>query len=113
MTIRANQYIKTAFSIEDANTLEKEISNAKDANDEIIIDFTNIKFFTTLFFNNSICKHVLELGPELFNKKYKIINISDVGKSTYDHSYENAVEYYKLSPEDREVQSEIVESDEM
>ena len=49
--IQVNQYIKTAFSAEDAANLLKEIQPLVDAGEKIVLDFSEIKLFTTLFFN--------------------------------------------------------------
>ena len=62
--IQVNQYIKTAFSAEDAANLLKEIQPLVDAGEKIVLDFSEIKLFTTLFFNNALAKYVLEMGPE-------------------------------------------------
>ena len=57
--IQVNQYIKTAFSAEDAANLLKEIQPLVDAGEKIVLDFSEIKLFTTLFFNNALAKYVL------------------------------------------------------
>ena len=109
--ILAKNYIKTGFSVEDADKLDVAIAS-EITQDSIVIDFEGVKFFTTLFFNNALAKYVLKLGPENYESKFKIRNLSDIGKTTYDHSLENAKEYYKLPPEKREVQDEILSSNE-
>lgn len=70
--------------------LLKELSE----DDTIILDFKDISLFATPFFNASIGYLVLNLGPDKFNKIFKLEQISELGKSTYQHSYENAVEIY-------------------
>ena len=62
--------------------------------DIIILNFKNISLFATPFFNSSIGYLVLNLGPEKFNRIFKLEEISELGQSTYQHSYENAVEMY-------------------
>lgn len=71
-------------------TVLKELS----VNDTIILDFKNLNLFATPFFNASIGYLVLKLGPENFIKIFKLEEISELGKNTYQHSYENAVEMY-------------------
>ena len=43
--IQVNQYIKTAFSAEDAANLLKEIQPLVDAGEKIVLDFSEIKLF--------------------------------------------------------------------
>lgn len=105
--IQVNQYIKTAFSAEDAESLLKVIQPLIDAGENVILDFSGIKLFTTLFFNNALAKYVLELGPEAYRERFEIRNLSEVGETTYQHSMENAKDYYKVSAEEKEVQQKL------
>lgn len=109
--ILAKKYIETGFSVEDAEKLDAAIA-LEITQDNIEINFEGVKFFTTLFFNNALAKYVLKLGPENYESKFKIKNLSEIGKTTYNHSIENAKEYYKLPPEKRKVQDEILSSNE-
>lgn len=74
--------------------LRKEVEKILDECDSIILDFKDITLFATPFFNSSIGYFVLNLGPEKFDKIFKIEQISELGKNTYNHSYENAVQIY-------------------
>ena len=93
--IKVADYIQTAFSMEDAAALTPIIDAELKENSKIILDFSNIKFFTTLFFNNAITKYVLSLGPDEYKKRFNLINLSEVGKTTYANSY------YELSDDKR------------
>ena len=73
--IQVNQYIKTAFSAEDAANLLKEIQPLVDAGEKIVLDFSEIKLFTTLFFNNALAKYVLEMGPEAYSHRFEVKNL--------------------------------------
>lgn len=106
--ILAKDYIQTGFSIEDAGKLDIAISKQINSNEKIVIDFSGITFFTTLFFNNALAKYVLLLTPEKYNEKFEIVNLSEVGEITYKHSYDNALEYYDLPPKKREIQEQII-----
>ncbi len=106
--IKACEYIKTAFSSNDAECLDKLISPLIKNNDKIIIDFNGISIFTTLFFNNAFAKHIIEIGPEKYNDKFQLINLSELGKTTYMHSYNNAINYYNLSDKQKETQNKEV-----
>lgn len=109
--ILARDYIQTGFSIDDAEKLDTAITTEIGNDETVIIDFDGVTYFTTLFFNNALAKYVLELTPEKYDQKFKIINLSEVGETTYKHSYDNAVEYYKLPPEEREIQSKIIKNE--
>ena len=91
--IKVADYIQTAFSMEDAAALTPMIDAKLKENSKIILDFSNIKFFTALFFNNAITKYVLSLGPDEYKKKFELVNLSKVGKETYKYSFENAMLY--------------------
>lgn len=109
--ILARNHIETGFSMDDARLLKDYIDAVKVSspeNEKIIIDFEGVKFFTTQFFNSSIGKYVLEIGPSEFESKFEIINLSEVGQATFKHSYENAVSYFHLPPEKRLQQDDIV-----
>lgn len=106
--IQVNQYIKTAFSAQDAESLLKKIQPALDAGENIVLDFSGIKLFTTLFFNNALARYVLEFGPEVYAHRFEVKNLSEVGQSTYQHSMENANEYYRISGEEKKQQQAIL-----
>ena len=106
--IYAKEYITTGFSIEDAKKLQDVIQKQLNSSGTIKIDFSDIKIFTTLFFNNALTKYVMELGPDRYYEKFKLINLSELGLVTYNHSLENACNYYHLSKESRKKQDEIV-----
>ena len=62
--------------------------------ERIVIDFEKITLFATPFFNASIGYFVLKLGPEKFNQKFELINMTKLCEDTFNHSYNNAVESY-------------------
>lgn len=106
--IKVSNYIQTAFSMEDAAALVPIIDAKLNTNSNVVLDFSGIKFFTTLFFNNAITKYVLSLGPEEYKKKFKLINLSEVGRTTYEHSLTNANSYYELSDDKRKKAEMII-----
>jgi hypothetical protein len=108
--IQAKSYIENGFSIDDVQKLNPAIQAVLQEN-EITIDFSGIKFFTTLFFNNALAKYVLRYGPDEYKKKFKVINLSEVGEITYAHSIQNAEEYYALSKDQKNVYQEIIQNE--
>lgn len=113
MNIKASDFIETAFSEEDAYRLDEAIAKGLSEGGVIDIDFTGIRFFTTLFFNLAICKYLVSLGDEEFNRLFVLHGLSDVGKSTYQHSLENARHFAGLSTEEQNTQMDITDQPEM
>lgn len=106
--IKANEYIKTGFSANDAECLLAVIEPKVSRGEKIQVDFSDIKIFTTLFFNIALTRYIVELGPEKYTEMFQVLNLSEVGESTYQHSFDNAVEYYNLSAEQKSKQTEIL-----
>jgi hypothetical protein len=106
--ISVNQYIQTGFSNGDAEKLLSVIQPFVAKKEKIVLDFYNIKFFTTLFFNNALAKYLVELGPEEYARLFEVKNLSEIGETTYQHSLDNAKEYYAMSQEQRIAQINIL-----
>ena len=107
--IKAIEYIKTGFSADDAAKLNEAIQPVFEKGQKVVVDFSGISIFTTLFFNNVFAKYILKIGPEQYQAVFEIVNLSDLGQTTYQHSYDNAVSYYGLSKEAKAIQNRIVE----
>ena len=73
--VKVKDFIGHGFYMEDSETLLKSIdlSNLKE---EIILDFTGVKYFTTSFLNSLI------FG--LRNNKFEIKNLSDYGRELFN-----------------------------
>jgi hypothetical protein len=108
ITISVNQYIQTGFSSDDAEKLLSVVEPLVEKKEKILLDFTNVKIFTTLFFNNALAKYLVELGPNEYERLFEIKNLSEVGETTYQHSLDNAKEYYAMTKEQRVVQTSIL-----
>ncbi len=97
--IQVVDYIKTAFSDDDAKVIRPLIAQELERTGKVVLDFTGIRFFTTLFFNNSIGKYILEYGPDEFSRRIVLNGLSEVGNDTFQHSFENASKLAALSKE--------------
>lgn len=106
--IKVNQYVKTAFSIDDARTISGEIDKALENDHEANLDFEGIQYYTTLFFNNAVTKYIMKLGPSEYKEKFHLRNLNSAGKMTYEHSLDNAESYYSMSEEARKEMSTVV-----
>ncbi len=93
-TIRICELVDNGLSETNGLRIREEILKYFKEYDEVILDFSNITLFATPFFNSFIGYFVLQINPEKTKEKIKIINISDLGKDTYTHSYENAAYIY-------------------
>ena len=108
--IKAIEYIKTGFSADDAAKLNEVIQPIFDKGEKVIVDFSGITIFTTLFFNNVFAKYILKIGPSQYGTVFEVVNLSELGKTTYQHSYDNAVNYYGMSEGAKKAQDGIVEN---
>lgn len=92
MTIIIKDFTTTALSEEAGYKLREKINEilSTGRNDIIELDFEGISLFSTAFFNASVGYFVLQMGPEKCKRLFKLINISDLGQDTYNHSLENA-----------------------
>ncbi len=106
--ILARDYIETGFSADDAGKLDAIIKPLFDRGEKVVIDFDEIKIFTTLFFNTALAKYVMEIGPDAYERIFELKNLSEVGDSTYQHSLDNAKNYYALTKEQQRKQDEIL-----
>lgn len=91
ISIRVSDFLSSAFSNEQAELLKQKISEYIDKEDKIVLDFSGITKFTTLFFNFSTGFFINTLGKEKYDNQFDIENLNDLGESTYIHSYNNSV----------------------
>ncbi|GHU78430.1 hypothetical protein FACS189462_3070 [Spirochaetia bacterium] len=68
--------------------LRNKIKNiSRWVNDIIYIDFENVPVPSSSFLDEFVVKLILEISPEIFKNKYKIINISNTIFNLLDRSY--------------------------
>lgn len=106
--ILAKNYIETGFSADDAGKLDTIIKPLIDKREKVVIDFEGVRIFTTLFFNTALAKYVMEIGPDEYEKLFELKNLSEVGDITYQHSLDNAKNYYVMNEKQRKNQDEIL-----
>lgn len=93
--IKISSIAPMAMTEDDGMSLRKKMENVLQNGEKVILDFEGIELFATPFFNSSIGYFIMKFSPEKFNSCVKVINLSDLGKETYGHSYQNAVSFYK------------------
>jgi len=109
--VLVTEYTNSGFTQDDAEkivtVLKVELSKLNDG-DVIIFDFSNVKFFTTLFFNVAFTSLLNEMSFEEYNKKIMLKNLSEVGQRVYEHSLENAKRFAAMPKEERETREQII-----
>ncbi len=110
--IKAIEFIKTGFSADDASKIGYAIEPIFNSGEKVIVDFSGITIFTTLFFNNAFTKYILKLGPDEYKLKFELKNLSELGETTYQHSFDNAVNYFNMSDDAKRIHNEIIEDTE-
>ncbi len=106
--IIAKEHIKTGFSADDAERLKQVVDPLFDKREKVTIDFSEVKNFTSLFFNMVFGMYMVEIGPEQYVKFFQLHNLNEVGKSSYRFAVDNATEYYHKTPEDRAIHDSII-----
>jgi len=99
MVIKATDYIKTAFSVEDANQIKMKMDMVIEVHDNVTIDFSGITFFTTLFFSTAITCFVFSLGATRYDQIIRVTGLTEIGQTAYEHSLEFAREESLMTPE--------------
>lgn len=89
--ILVKDLIPNAFSNEQALVLKDKIGDILEQENCVILDFQGISQYTTLFFNFSTGFFVKKFGKEKYDEMFKLINLSELGTSTYMHSYNNSL----------------------
>jgi hypothetical protein len=84
-----------AMTEDDGMKLREAMGKALKEEHDVVLDFEGIDLFATPFFNSSIGYFILNLTPQTFNEKVKAVNLTDLGKETYSHSYQNAVSVFE------------------
>lgn len=90
-TIKVEQFLQSAFSNDQAEMLKEKIEEALKNEEKIVIDFQGITKFTTLFFNFSTGYFISTLGRKKYDSIFQVVNLNELGQSTYNHSYNNCI----------------------
>lgn len=85
--LREDRAITIDAGIDLRNEILLQLQNPENA---VILDFKNVKLFTTAFFNASIGYLVEELGIKDVRDRIEYINISELGEQVYTACLENA-----------------------
>ncbi len=92
--IMAKDYVSSGFSPEDAKLLDLAIAPLTERGELVSIDFSDVRHYTTAFFNEAFGKYLVQLGPDQYEKQFQLTNLSKVGEMCYRISFENAVKFH-------------------
>lgn len=90
IVITAKDHINAGFSEDDAIVLNNLITPHLDKGEMIMVDFTELRGFTTLFFNQTFSKYLVAIGVEMYEKQIYVSNLSLTGYTAYQNSISNA-----------------------
>lgn len=85
-----SSFVPMAMTEKQGMVIRNEIEKYIKIEDVIILDFSNIHMYATMFFNAIIGYYARVLTPQGCIEKIKLSNISDLGQDTFNHSFENA-----------------------
>ena len=108
--VRAKDYIETAFSAEDAELITPVIDSAVAKDEKIVIDFSEITFFTTLFFSSAITRIIKDIGEASYHQTIEVKGLTKVGQAAYQHSLDYALEAMNMSPEEKRARLFAIDS---
>ena len=100
-TIKANNFISSGFSADDAAKLTPSINQAVDSGTEFAVDFSGVQYFTTLFFSTALTRLIDAFGEDEYRRRLHVTNLSESGQETYNHALDYAIEYFKKTDAER------------
>ncbi|WNY26757.1 STAS-like domain-containing protein [Methanolapillus ohkumae] len=83
-TIKAKNYIEEGFSGEEAEILKTVIDKALETDETVTVDFSEMEYFITFFFNRVFMDRLDKMKVEEFNSRIFVENLSKVGQGAYD-----------------------------
>ena len=97
LQIKIKDICPMAMTEDQGLLVRNAMKSAAEANEVIVLDFDGISLFATMFFNASIGYYIVEKSIDYCKENIRLANISELGRETYDHSFENAKEFVETS----------------
>lgn len=91
VVIKVKDICSYAVFEQDGIKLREAILREMAQGNDITLDFEGIDLFATMFFNASIGWIVLRDGPEVIEHNVSYTNLTELGQSTWEHSFQNAI----------------------
>lgn len=83
------------MTLKDGEIIYKKIKESLDKQQKMIIDYTNVKIFSSPFFNTAMGQLYGSYESDILNRYIEIKNLSSLGSSILKKVVENAKKYYK------------------
>ena len=90
--IKIQEICSIAMTEEQGMQVSRAMAPFMENDEPVTLDFSDLSLFATMFFNASIGYYVLQKGFEYCIQNIKLINLSNLGLETYEHSLSNAKE---------------------
>lgn len=87
--------IEHGFGPDDIIAFNNAVDKVWKKDSSIIFDFTEVKNYTASFFNQTLCNYLVFLGEKKFNEFVSVKGLTNVGKSAYKNSFDNAIDFMK------------------
>lgn len=95
-----------AISADSGQKIRDNVLATLQDNDNVTVDFSGIRQYTTMFFNAFVADLIINhISPAIFDEKVELTGLSQLGKSTYLKSYNNALNYDK---DNASIKNEII-----
>ena len=91
--IRVKEICPAAMTEEQGLLVRSAMAPFMDAGEQVVLDFSGISLFATMFFNAGIGYYVLRKGSGYCGRNIRLVNISGLGAETYGFSLSNARAY--------------------
>ena len=90
--IKVNEFLDTALDMEDAEILKGRIMTYIKSNESVLLDFKGVTYFTSLFFNTSLCSILFKIGQEKYDNLVTVFNLPDYAKDFYEDCYKDTID---------------------
>lgn len=91
-TIKVNEFLNTAMCVRDAEILKEKIIPYVEYGESVLLDFSGITHFTSLFFNTSLCSILFDIGKEKYDNLITVFNLPNYAKDSYENCYEDTID---------------------
>lgn len=91
-TIKVNEFLNTAMCVRDAEILKEKIIPYVEYGESVLLDFSGITHFTSLFFNTSLCSILFDIGKEKYDNLITVFNLPNYAKDSYEDCYEDTID---------------------
>ncbi|MGV4856401.1 STAS-like domain-containing protein [Acetobacter senegalensis] len=105
MTDIAPRCLTSSAGMKLLSILHDHLSN----NRRVILDFSDITMFASLFFNNSITKLMPDYPVDIIRKKILVKNLNETGQKALSRSLEVGSDFYHLDLPSRQQLSLLIE----